>query len=287
MCYRKQLLLVLLICTFSCDQKTLREIENHEGLKKVYFFKPDIDMKEFGINDSLQKKHGNFYVDDNEILNEIGANISNKIVLNKFSGSIYLYRYYLNGSYEDGGFIDLLSGYLANPRRTKFNVEELFKHSDSFIKLESFKINCHSLKYTKRLVDYVKLKKGFVVTNIENGEDLIKNYNGQIVVEINPETFGISYINSEENIIPKRIQNQFSGFGDVHVLNYEYHMDSLFLATVLVRDNDFSKLPDGYHMKKDFSSKVDFPIFIYDLKEDDLRKYFEIYDIEEYTITEL
>ncbi len=151
----------------------------------------------------------------------------------------------------DGGIISLESKEIYyNKAKFGFNLDELEKLNNHFIKLKSLEVNCYTIENINKTLNFIASIGGLTYGNFDTVRNNFKEFNGTVVLSVDKEK--INQINNF-NVIERRISKDFKEQGKIKLLTSSYKGGNEILIELLW-ENDFSKnLPDGYKVIKNYS----------------------------------
>lgn len=272
-----------------CTNKPLSKIDFSKGDYKLYFFNVPIDSRLYSPTRKItefQKKYGNFFITDKDVLRIIKEKvIQDKVLENKSSNSFYMLRLICNGKVVDGGILDLdNSEIIYLDGKYKFDIKEIEKFHNKFNKLNSFEVICPTISTSKKLIKLVENKNGFIYFGTQDGKSPFEGYSGKIELTTAIEE---SDVFKDPEVNKKEYEADFEEIGKAKFFESHYEGGDSIKISMLWEKDFTSKLSRKYKVFKTYSDSIYFPLNIYDINQKELVKFFHNEKIRDYKIREL
>lgn len=281
------IIISLTLC--SCTNKPLNKIDFSEGEYKLYFFYAPIDSRLDSSTREItefQKKYGNFYITDKDVLENIkGKIIQDRALENNFSNSFYVVRLICNGKVVDGGILDLENREIIYLKgKYKFDIKALERFHNKFNKLNSFEVSSPTISNSKRLIKLVEKNNGFIYFSTQDGTNPFEGYMGKIELITAIEQNDLL---KDPELNKKEYEADFKKFGKAKFFESHYEGgDSIKISMLWEKDFTF-KLPKKYKVFKAYSDSIYFPLYIYDIDREKIVEFFDKEKVKDYKIREL
>ncbi len=274
--------IIALITLDSCGHKMMKYVNFESKDYKMYFIDPFYQMTEFDECDFI-KQHKNFYIDDPDFLmtfkDELIKDKTDKIA----SRCIYLVQIIQDSSIMFGAFLDIKNGIMNTKNGIQFDVENFSNHKDKFKKLESFEVNCFSIKNSKILIEKLHKQGGFM-TSVDDLKEYLDSYNGSMKLSVAP---GFIKQNDSWSKKQKSIQKKFAKVEEILVYSYSSDGEDSDEIGILCKNDISEQLPEGFHIIGQYSDSINFPFTVYDLTESEIKRIANENNINTFKIKDL
>jgi len=248
---------------------------------KMYFIPLDQLSETRDTNDFINK-YRNFYIDDTSFLKIFSDELIGEKTQRQRSNCRYAFQLVQDSIMKFGGILDIRNGIILTSDFYHFDLNRFNQHKDKFKRLDSYEINCYSIKQTKTLLKAFENHGGLISGYSRLVDKSFHNYYGRTKVMMEPIQIKFDESLDSRDLIKKKLD-----IDDIEIMSFLMgENDSLEVQVLSV--SDFSdNLPKEIKVIESYTDSIDLPFNVYDLEKSVIDMIIQKNSINDYKLTDL
>ena len=182
-----------------------------------------------------------------------------------------------------GGMLDVSNSIVMTSDFYHFDLNRFNQYKKKFKRLNSFAINCYSIKQTKTLLKAFETLGGFFTGYSQLVDKTIHKYNGRTKVLIQPIEINQAHETSDGRDYIKKIL----AVGDIEIMSFSsVENDSLAVEVLSMKDIS-ENLPKGIKIIESYTDSIDLPFNVYDIEKSLIDMILQKNSIQNYSLIDL